>query len=414
MRVAVVDHIATIGAGRKFTPSILRGLIQARPDVEYLLITEKEALARDWFGGLEDIAAKRIGIVAESTLDRWLPPGRIGKIPGTWRFKTAVRQQLKRHSFDLEKQFRKHLRCVDLVYFPWPSFDHSIDWPMPVVFTLQDLLWKRTRVLSPENEQAKDTSIAHWIAHGATVATTRDLQNDILSHYKKARRVEVIYNTAPILPEPLIGAARTAHLSQRNIAPPFALCPAGLWPHKNHETLIRAWGKLKRQGTRLSLVCVGPYTAEAFGENEQSKMWERARLLRELALSEGLELGSDVIGLGYVSERELATSYSAASFVIMASLAEGGSLPLIEGAAQAVPLVCSDISVYREQMALFDLRPRYFDPSNADSISAVVQAQLRDSPTREELRAGANHVRARTWQLVAQEYWNVFDSMMQV
>jgi glycosyltransferase involved in cell wall biosynthesis len=69
--------------------------------------------------------------------------------------------------------------------------------------------------------------------------------------------------------------------------------------------------------------------------------------LREKEEIDRLRLSSYVVHVG-VSDPELWYLYRNASAVLVPSLAEGFSLPLVEGLAADVPVICSDIPVHRE------------------------------------------------------------------
>ena len=69
--------------------------------------------------------------------------------------------------------------------------------------------------------------------------------------------------------------------------------------------------------------------------------------LQEQCEIDRLKLSRHVVQVG-VSDQELWYLYRNASAVLVPSLAEGFSLPLVEGLAADVPVICSDIPVHRE------------------------------------------------------------------
>jgi glycosyltransferase involved in cell wall biosynthesis len=414
MRLAVVDHIANIGGGRRFTSSLVAALARSSPDCQIRLITSREALVSGWLGDLSGLPVETVGLVTESTLDHWLPAGRIRDLPGTWRLKSTFRRALQNTLFKVERQLNRHLTGMNAVYWPWPSFALDCNWNIPTVMTIHDLLWHHFSLRQESDQRALDRQVAQWLTQSvATVAITDVLRQEIEQFYPgSARRIEVIRQPAPILPAPLQGIERERLLARWNIQGGFGLCPAGLWPHKNHKNLILALAELKRRGQRVALVCSGEFTDEAFGSLPPARTRVHAQDYRELALQAGLILGQDIIGVGYVGDVELATLYASAGFVVMASLTEGGSFPILEGAAQGVPLVCSDIEVYREQIEFYGLKPIYFDPTDPSSIAGSIARRIGTPPSNEELAAAAQRVRSRSWANVAQEYLRVFESVV--
>jgi glycosyltransferase involved in cell wall biosynthesis len=65
------------------------------------------------------------------------------------------------------------------------------------------------------------------------------------------------------------------------------------------------------------------------------------KLIQQLGLSERVQFLSP-------NDQQLAYLYEGASAVLVPSLSEGFSLPLVEGLAMDVPVLCSDITVHRE------------------------------------------------------------------
>jgi alpha-1,3-rhamnosyl/mannosyltransferase len=68
---------------------------------------------------------------------------------------------------------------------------------------------------------------------------------------------------------------------------------------------------------------------------------------------------------------------------IRPSFAEGFGLPPLEAMAAGVPVVCSDIPVFRE---VYGEAVRYVDPSRPESIAAGMREVLDDSGLSGSLR----------------------------
>lgn len=414
MKFAIVDHRANVGGGRRFTSSLCKALAQVCPSHTIQLVTTREALDQQWFGDLRSLTLETYGVVTEQTLRHWLPDGRMWGLPGTWRIKSAAREVLLKTQYRFDKQLEQALKGIDLAYFAWPYFINYRDWGVPVVSTVHDLIWKYVDVSTRADKESLEDQIPRWLAgSNAVVTSTAFMCQEIEKFYPRiAKRIEVVPLPVPELPAPLLGEECSAFLARSNIQAAFAFCPAGLWVHKNHENLIRAFALLKKRNSTLKLVCSGMCTEQAFGASVPAQLWPRAQALRQLLLETGLTPGQDVIGLGHVSDIELATLYAAASYVVMPVTYEAGSFPILEAAAQSVPIACSDIPVYREQAEIHGLRPLYFDPYQPESIAEVLEQLSRKRPSTEELHDIAQHVRARTWLDVASEYLQVFESVI--
>jgi len=102
---------------------------------------------------------------------------------------------------------------------------------------------------------------------------------------------------------------------------PFVLFVSTIERRKNHETLYRAWTRLRDQGViPHRLVFVG---MQGWGVND---------LMNDLRLDPRTQ--GDVVMLNHVSDSELDWLYRNAAFTVFPSLYEGWGLPLVESLAR--------------------------------------------------------------------------------
>jgi glycosyltransferase involved in cell wall biosynthesis len=139
----------------------------------------------------------------------------------------------------------------------------------------------------------------------------------------------------------------------------YLLYAGGISPHKDVETLIRAFANV--DDARLVLV----------GDLESETYLSAAASVRK-AIAE-LRLEDDVVLPGYVDDDTLAALYSGAAVVVIPSLGEGFGLPAVEAAACGAPLVLSDLPAHRETM---DGAALYFPPGDADALTARLNDAL--------------------------------------
>jgi glycosyltransferase involved in cell wall biosynthesis len=149
-------------------------------------------------------------------------------------------------------------------------------------------------------------------------------------------------------------------------------------PRKNHLLLLNLW-------TRLATTMATPPRLLVIGargwENEQAvDMLERSRRLRGL-VEEHNRLSDTAIG----------SLLSQARALLVPSFAEGFGLPLAEALASGVPVLCSDIPVFREVGRNV---PDYVDPLDLMAwLDAIVDYSRPDSPRR-----AAQMQRLADWQ----------------
>jgi glycosyltransferase involved in cell wall biosynthesis len=140
----------------------------------------------------------------------------------------------------------------------------------------------------------------------------------------------------------------------------YLLAVGSMDPRKNLRRLADAYARLSEADRRAHpLVVVG-------GGSSVFKQ-------EDLVWPEG------TVDAGYVTDEELRQLYRYAGPVVMASLAEGFGLPLVEAAAAgARNLVISDIPVFRW---ICGETAHYFDPQSVDSIAAALEAALQREPS---------------------------------
>lgn len=116
---------------------------------------------------------------------------------------------------------------------------------------------------------------------------------------------------------------------------------------KNHETLLRVWTRLvERLGPKAPrLLIIG------------QRGWEAQAVFDCLDRLENLQ--DAVIELNSCSDDEIAQHLSSSRALLFPSIIEGYGLPLIEALAAGVPVIASDLPVFRE---IAGNRPDYLDP----------------------------------------------------
>lgn len=412
MHIAVVDLVANPGAGQRFTGLLARAFASAGIDLDVTLVAPAQALRSGVFGNTS--SCRQVGLITDQTLQRWFPNRRILDLPGSWRSSNFLRENILKAFFDLQKQILLAIKTADLVYFPWPNFV-----PLPVVFgqslpmvmTLHDLLWKYVPVYDPSQEVDLDCRVTDWLQRMDCIVTiTRHLQTDLSRYFPgSAQRIEVIYQAATDLSN--FHDDGSKRLQALSVTKPYFLMVAGLWSHKNHSNLLRAISGLYRDRCDHRFLFVGIHTDQAFGADSRFPSTYAAEL-RGLLQELGLSPGVDIQGLGSVSDSDLSLLYSHAEAVIIPSLIEGCSLPLLEAAALSRPVLCSDISAHREMADFYGITPFFFSAQDPLDIERALQEFLSKGMDLESLNETARRVRERTWLEVAKQYIEVFQSAL--
>jgi len=174
-------------------------------------------------------------------------------------------------------------------------------------------------------------------------------------------------------------------------ARPFVLHVGSLMPHKNVDTLVRAFAL---DGVENDLVLVGPASPA------------QARHLN--GLIEQLGCGRHVHALGWVDDAELGRLYATARAVAVPSIHEGFGLPVLEAMQHGVPVVASDIPAFREVGGgHLELVDRPLDPTAwRDALSGIET----DGP---DVEAAADWAARFTWDEVAGQFVKLFDALLE-
>jgi glycosyltransferase involved in cell wall biosynthesis len=145
---------------------------------------------------------------------------------------------------------------------------------------------------------------------------------------------------------------------------PYFFCPAQLWPHKNHVTLLRALALMPvpgDQSRRPHLVFTG---------TDKGNQAYLESVVAELGLGERVHFA------GFVSRAELKGLYQQATALAFPSLLGPNNLPPQEAAVLGCPMILSDLPGHREQMGA---GARYAGACDAAAWATEMQ-QLLGSP----------------------------------
>ncbi len=166
-------------------------------------------------------------------------------------------------------------------------------------------------------------------------------------HFYNGAALDLVDMDAPISPE-----VREVFASKR----PVYLMVGTIEPRKNHAYVIDAFDRLWADGRDISLCIVG-------------KMgWKYESIIKRIETHPQRE--RRLFLLSGLSDNDLAHCYQASKALIFSSFIEGFGLPLIESFSYGLPVLASDIPVFREIAG--DLA-FYFDLTDPASLCQTVK-----------------------------------------
>ena len=176
----------------------------------------------------------------------------------------------------------------------------------------------------------------------------------------------------------------------------FLLFVGAFEPRKNLPNLLKALRIVHDRYRKIHLVLVGRKGLDS--DNIQKDIQK-------------LDLDSWVKILGYMDDTELKNVYRLASAFVFPSLWEGFGIPLLEAMASRLPIVTSRTSALPE---IAQDAAVYTDPSDPEDIATKIILVLKDQTLRDKLiSAGRKRVKFFSWEKVALEALNFYQSVMQ-
>ena len=149
-------------------------------------------------------------------------------------------------------------------------------------------------------------------------------------------------------------------------------------PRKGHEIALNAFEKLWEMGYDYNLCILGKIG------------WKMESLIERI--NNHRELNNRLFFIDAPSDQELAYCYKKASALIFASKAEGFGLPIIEAAQFSLPVILSDIPIFREVAGDNALYFNTFD-SNALADAIITWSQL----DKKSKAMDSSQIKVQTW-----------------
>jgi glycosyltransferase involved in cell wall biosynthesis len=314
--------------------------------------------------------------------------------------------------YSLKEQFAILLQLIklkpDLVHFP--HFNIPIFYPGRFVVTIHDLI-KHT---SKGRETTTRTPLAYWFKYLGyrgvfsqavkravkIIVPSMAVKDELRKTYHlPEEKIEVIYEGVGDefkIKDKKNFLVKEKVLGKYKLEKPFVIYTGSLYPHKNVERLLRAIICLNDSNhfnkiIRLVVVCARNVFYERFKNKVKEMKVERL-----------------VKFLGFVPDEDLAILYKQAEAFIFPSLSEGFGLPGLEAMACGLPVVCSDIAVFRE---IYGEAACYFDALDFRDMAQKIEMVIKNSKIREGLiKNGFERIKKYSWEKMAKKTLEVYES----
>ncbi len=252
---------------------------------------------------------------------------------------------------------------LDLMHFTY--FSHPIFYNRPFIATIHDtiLLEHKTgkaSTLLPFLYDIKHFGSTLTFTHQmrkskAVITPTKTVKNQLLHLYGEQyeKKIFPIYEGVDYIKQKIEQNKELASRFQKE----FIIYIGNFYPHKNVEQLIYAYSEID---TKINLLLIGP--ADFFAHRIQE-------LIRRLHQEKRIVLYSSP------TDSDLVYFYTHAQALIHPSLSEGFGLPLLEAAYFQLPILASDIPVFKEI-----LQDRYvsFDPTSKNDMKEKMVSSFKN------------------------------------
>jgi glycosyltransferase involved in cell wall biosynthesis len=257
--------------------------------------------------------------------------------------------------------------------------------------------------VNPAMPDEAKANITHWLTAARGIFAISEFTSEQLRRMQpsQAAKVHVIPLGVPLWkrwrPKPV--AAREFDFYY----------PAAAIAHKNHLQLFQACLRLAHAGMDFRLVLSGPGT-NGFKEDGifASRQMEEAR---RFLVEHGPLLNRVIKVIGEVDSAAVEALYEDTRCVVLPSLYEGFGFPLAEAIGRGLPVICSDIPTYREQIAAHGAfsRVKIVPAGDALELANTMENFLKCSFDDRSRQDVAERVLPWTWQDIAQRCFEVLN-----
>ena len=159
---------------------------------------------------------------------------------------------------------------------------------------------------------------------------------------------------------------------------------------KDVFTLFKAFYLIKKQVKNIKLIRVG------------SPMYP------DIIKNLGLE--KDIIYIKNINNERLNEIYNLCDIFVFPSIYEGFGLPGLEAASSGIPVICSDIQIFRE---IYQDFPIYFPPRDYKSLAIKILESIYDEPLLQEMiKKGFRVASLYSWENSANKYINLLKNIV--
>jgi len=280
--------------------------------------------------------------------------------------------------FLIEKLYCKNMDKIDIYHET--NYDQFPKGEFKKVANIYDLTFIKFPDLLPDSIVKKcKENLNNILTADRFIVNTFTIKNEIMSLLDiPSEKIDVI----PLAPASINKKMFFPYIDNSLIDKDYILFVGTIEPRKNLLTLINAFSLIRKKYD-IKLVIVG------------GKGWLYKEILE---LPYKLKIQDHIIFKGYVDEKKLLNLYRHAFVFVFPSLYEGFGLPLVEAMNFQVPIIASDIKVFREIAKDAAL---YFNPMDIEDLAFKIENILNSEKLRQILiKKSEKLIKRYTWEKV--------------
>jgi len=346
-----------------FTYEVVRRLVQAHPEHEFIFLFDRPYDAQFIFG--ENVTPVVL-----------FPPAR-HPVLWLWWFEWSVPRALKKYRADV---------------FLSPDGYCSLRASTPTVMVTHDIAHVHLPMHIPARfRYYYDFFVPRYLRRAERIVTVSEFsKRDIAQHYKIANeKIAVACNGVREDFQPLSEAEKNAVKQQYADGQDYFFYVGAVHPRKNVHRLIRAFDAFKKRTQAPAKLLIGGRFAWQTGEVK--------------AAYDAADCKDDIVFLGYIPDAELPRLMGAALALTYVSLFEGFGVPVLEALHGDVPVLTSNVSSLPEVAGDAGL---LVNPLEVEAIASAMQQLYGNAALREKLIATGNIQRQKfSWERAAEIVW---------
>ncbi len=264
------------------------------------------------------------------------------------------------------KKYRLILTLHDLIYYKQIKPPVFLTWPIRLAWRLFHLSFTPVRLL---------------LNRADAVVTISETTKSLIENNRLTRRpVTVVYNASSM---PIVGSSKTEPKTKNLVY------MGSFMPYKNVELLIEGMEDLPEY--RLTLC---------------SKVDPKRR--EQLLASAGQEARSRILFVNGMSEAEYSEILDESFALVTASKDEGFGIPVIEAMSRSIPVVLSDIPIFRE---VASDSGHFFDPERPGEFALAVKSLGAIDSWQQASRRSLERARDFGWDDSAEKLMLLIESI---